>query len=461
MGVIAAVDCGSTNLKAALFDESLIRLGERSAPVSYAVQDAVCVEFDPESLWVAFQDLMRALPGAAGVRASDISVVAFGSQAQTFALLDGRGRPVTPFFSWMDRRAQLESDEIGARFGAGFHAHCSFPGPVPELQAAKMRWVARHRGAEVGRAAGWCTVPGFLALRAAGVNAVDANLAAMSGLFSMASGGWWSEMAEFCGVSRLDPPELAAIGGRLAALAQGGKALGLGAGSGVVFAGNDQTAGAVGNGCREGEVLVTLGTALVAYRRAGPRPGPFRPRSCWGPYPGGGFYELATATGGCSALDWARREMAPELTPAGFDELAAQAEPGAGAVRFYPERMRTQGAWVGGGSREERARAVLEGVLFSLRNLLEEDLEAHGAGGVCAIGGGSRSAVWMQMAADILGVPVRRGRGDSLLGAAAIALGREVPAEREAGRFEPEARRAEASREAYTRWVRAAGGGCE
>ena len=52
-------------------------------------------------------------------------------------------------------------------------------------------------------------------------------------------------------------------------------------------------------------------------------------------------------------------------------------------------------------------RAVLEGVVFALRDSLElmRDLGVDATEAV-AVGGGARSAVWRQMQADVLGVPV-------------------------------------------------------
>ena len=52
-------------------------------------------------------------------------------------------------------------------------------------------------------------------------------------------------------------------------------------------------------------------------------------------------------------------------------------------------------------------RAVMEGVVFALRDALElmRRLGVDAAEAV-AVGGGARSAIWRQMQADVLGVPV-------------------------------------------------------
>ena len=48
---ILALDCGSTNLKTALFDGQLRRTAEHAAPVVYSLWDAPRSEFDPERIW--------------------------------------------------------------------------------------------------------------------------------------------------------------------------------------------------------------------------------------------------------------------------------------------------------------------------------------------------------------------------------------------------------------------------
>jgi xylulokinase len=106
----------------------------------------------------------------------------------------------------------------------------------------------------------------------------------------------------------------------------------------------------------------------------------------------------------------------------GYDELAAlaaQAPPGAEGLVFLPylsgERTPhldplARGAFVGLTTRHtiaHLARAVMEGVIFSLRDGLEI-MRSLGLplNEVRAIGGGARSSLWRQIQADIYGTEV-------------------------------------------------------
>jgi len=60
-----------------------------------------------------------------------------------------------------------------------------------------------------------------------------------------------------------------------------------------------------------------------------------------------------------------------------------------------------------GHTRGDLVRAVMEGVCFAMRDSLELVRAIHGAvPEVTAIGGGSRSDLWLQLQADIYGVPI-------------------------------------------------------
>ena len=412
--MILTIDCGSTNLKAALFDEQLRRVAERSVPVQYSLRDTERVEFDPERFWKDCLALLRQIPAPA-----PIDTVTLTSQAQTFTVLDGQGRARVPFYSWMDKRATAESDEIQQRLGDGFHRHCSFPTPVAFLQSAKVLWVRRHQPQAFAGDARVVSLPEFVAMRLAGVNVVDRNVSAMSGLYSLAQAGWWDEALEMCGLRPDQFGALVDVGGSV----PGTRAvddLPLVRQPRIVMAGNDQTSGAFGTIGHSGGLVLTLGTALVVYRFAGTHPGPFAASGCWGPYPGGGYYELATRGEGCAALDWAIGHLLPGTHPDKFREFGTSAP--LGSALFFPHRMGLDGAWTGSDDTAARARAVVEGISFSARQLLTEDLGLQlGDKPVTVIGGGSRSRLWLQLLADILNCPVQRGQGDNLLGSALMA----------------------------------------
>jgi sugar (pentulose or hexulose) kinase len=459
-GYLLAVDCGSTNLKAALFDTGLRRLADCSAEVVYSARDARRVEFDAGQIWQTTVELIQETCCAAAIAPHQVRRIALTSQAQTFALFDDGGRALTPFISWMDSRAARQAAFLEEKLGPDFHAHCSFGRPIVVLQLAKILWLKQNAPELLRQARSVTPLPGWLARRLAGLHAIDRNLAAMSGLYSLRLGTWWREALALCSLDDAQMPALVGLGVPLHAQGRC-QELFPSKDLEIVFAGNDQTSGALANNCRRGEIVATLGTALVAYRFAGDRPGPYTETGCWGPYPGGGYYELGVLTQGCVALDWARGQLMPQAGVEAFVACAGSARHSThpadslrDPVRFYPERMGTPLAWVGPQDRARRALAVLEGIGFALRRLIWEELQGENdLRSVTVIGGGSKSVFWLQLLADILGCPVRQGSGDALLGAAMMALPRAVPPRHAVpDTFSPDASRTEYYRACYQAW---------
>jgi xylulokinase len=436
-------------------------LADHSEPVVYSVWDADRVEFGVERIWRTAVELVRQTCRTAAIEPHHVSTIALTSQAQTFALFDDSGTPLSPFISWIDTRAAEQAALLQEKLGHEFHIHCSFAPPIAELQVAKVLWLKQHAPELLDRAASILPLPTWLTLRLAGINAVDHNLAAMSGLYSLRTGGWWSQALDLCALGEGQLPALVDVGVHMRAQ-RACPGLSFPGDLEIVFAGNDQTCGALANNCRYGEIVATLGTALVAYRFTGHRPGPYSDNGCWGPYPGGGFYELAVRSQGCAALDWAREQLMPQEDIEGFVTCARSVHRDLKArdsvrdkVYFFPDQMGTPSAWSGPHDQAHRALAVLEGIGFALRQLVFDDLQGEaGLTSITVIGGGSKSGFWLQLLANILGRPVRRGRGDSLLGAAMIALPDVVPPQSSAfDTFVPDESSTAYYRKSYQVWT--------
>jgi len=437
--MILAMDLGSTNFKVALFSTLLERIGEAAVPTPYSHNDGERIEMDADAVRASAADLIMEICGDAGVATAAIASVAITSQAQNCVVLDGAGGARTHVMSWLDRRAVAEARELWESVGRDWHRHCSFAPLTGAMQLAHLRWMRRHVPDVFEGEFSIVTLPALVFQILSGLNLTDDNLAAMGGRYSLQTGGWREDLEEICGVPPDAMPRVVRTGVAVTAPTQCTR-LDLAAELRLVSAGNDQTAGAFGNGCREGDVVVALGTALVAYRHAGNAPGPYSDAGCWGPFPGGGHYELACIDEGCLALDWAREELMPGSSIEAFDDAVAAAIPGITerTGSFDPKRIRTPHAWQGQfRDVSEKAYAVLERIAFELRHLVYDVLGCGAITTLRAIGGGSHSEVWLQIIADVLGCSVTVGTGDSLLGAAAMAAG-QPPGLPDAKRFEPD-----------------------
>lgn len=417
--LILSLDCGSTNFKAALFDGGLHRLAEAKLPVQSLSHGIDRVELDPGEVWRTTVELLELTCQRIGLSFDQVTRLAITSQAQTFLLLDENGEPLTPLISWLDRRAVELLPQVQQALGKDFSQHCSFSSPLAQMQVGKLLWIKQFAPDLLARTRLIAPLPTWLGLRLGSVAAIDSDIAAMSGLYSLQSGGYWQPALELCGIQGNQLPALVKAGTALPSSRQD-----------LILAGNDQTCGAIGNDCQRDVWVVALGTALVAFRLAGRNPGPFHATGCWGMYPLGGYYEYAVQNYGCAALDWAHQALFPGGDMGDFFTSAQKAMPSTPTTRlfFYPDQIGTPSAWIGDGSPAEMALSVLDGIGYALRSLIFDELGATGGlHKLIVTGGGSRSDFWLQLLADILGIGIQRGDGDSLLGAARLASPETVP----------------------------------
>jgi len=210
-----------------------------------------------------------------------------------------------------------------------------------------------------------------------------------------------------------------------AATCQDAKRFGLPAGVPVVLAGNDQTAGACGARLDKNDaVLLTLGTAHVAYVCLGRMPAP-RPGLVRGPYPGGRAYRLAVDGCGGNVLNWARTVLAGCESEGEFFSQAAGSVSGARGLVFEPDLDSGCGAWRNIGlhhTTADLARAVVEALGRRLSSLVKDLGVDPRRRRVLAAGGGSRNAFFLQSVSTALGAPVRVISAGPLLGAARMAV---------------------------------------
>ena len=245
----------------------------------------------------------------------------------------------------------------------------------------------------------------------------------------------------------------------------------------------DQTAAALAAGAAEpGVVTETTGTALVmaACTETPAFPPEGRVTVYRHALPGRYLYLPIGNTAGM-ALRWFRDVCCPDLPAGGegyaaLDREAAAVPLGCEGVTFLPflagapdqdECPGARGAFYGARlstTRAHLARSVMESAAFMIRDFLA-DLERLGcpAREVRSLGGGARSAVWLQMKADICGRAFRvpacteaAAQGAALLagwGSGMIARG-EVPTPREAAAYAPTPALAARAEAAYRRYRR-------
>ena len=107
------VDLGSTNIKAAVYDDQMKLVDRQSLPVEY-IRDNGFVEFDAQLYFEKLVKLVGSIVKAHSIKA--VNEIAFTGQAETLVILGADGKPLMNAISWMDERSVEECALLSERF---------------------------------------------------------------------------------------------------------------------------------------------------------------------------------------------------------------------------------------------------------------------------------------------------------------------------------------------------------
>ena len=401
-----------------------------------------------------------------GDRRQDIVAAGLASQRASCACWDSNGgRPLSPVFSWQDRRMhawidslQAHADDVHRRTGLFLSPHYG---------ASKLRWALDHlpqvaQALAAGRLA-WGPMASFLAFRLLKERPLraDPQCAARTQLWNLHSRDWDPELLRLFGLPEGGLPSSAATCGHWGTLASAGIEVPLTAVNG------DQSAAVFAFGWPEAEsAYVNIGTSAFVQRALMQAPGHV-PRQLTGIILADGpttvYMVEGNVNGAGAGLEWLAAQLgADDLTarlPAWLERLPPSllflnGVAGLGGP-FWQARFDSR--FVGAADAEpwQKAVALVESIAF----LLQANVE-HMAPYVPPLarirvsGGLSRLDGLCRRLASLNGVPVHR-RDDpeaSARGIAYLAAGRPAQWNRDAGEdvFAPHAD--PDLRDRYRRW---------
>ena len=441
---LLGVDVGTTGCKAVV-------VGADGAPLCAAYREyplltprAGWAELDPDRVWEAVCAAVRQVTAAASEPPQALAVAGLG---EAVTPIDAAGRPLGPMIVSFDGRARDCHERLVATLGAErITAVCGLE-PQPHYSVAKWQWLAEELPDVYRRAAKLACVGDMLAVRLGLEAVIDYTMAARTLAFDVAGGCWSSEILGAAGIEVAKLAKPAPSGTVIGAIPpRQARDLGLAAGALLVAGGLDQACAAFGAGIGvepDGPVLLSLGTvAVLAAVLGGDRPPPTTVPTTPHVTPGASLAIAGSPAGGAT-LRWYRdRFGAADIADADsggrdvYDLIVAGAADVetdvialphfAGSRTAFADPQATA-ALVGltfATDRRHVVRALLEGV--ALETAVMADRLAVATGPVASLratGGASRSRTWMQIFADVLGVPVEStaSRDAAAVGAALIA----------------------------------------
>ena len=473
---ILAVDAGTTSVKVCLFSADLTL--KKKSVQEYRLKTAGNrAEADGNTYLEAVRRGIRAVcPDG-----DSVSAVSLTTQGETLTVCDPAGRPLRPFLVWLDQRAESEAALLKKQFPDDvFYRETGLPGLTGAVPLAKALWLKRHEPQLFVPGCRLLLVEDYLLHFLTGRFVTEKTLQTSTGWFSLRKDAWWPEALEAAGLAADALPDLLESGAPAGVLTPAAaSALGLCPGIPVFTGAMDQVAASHAlDFLLPGAAMETTGTALVAgtvLHSLAPMDQPGLPRTTVYRHAVPGKYMLLPVgnTGGMS-LTWFRDSFCPGAEYNSLCLSALSTPPGAEGLLFLPFLdgsvdpdfcPEARGVFFGASlstGRDHFVRAVMEGVAHLLAELLDVmsrwDVPA---GPVISFGGGSGSAGWEQIKADICGrefITLQHGEAAALGAALLAARGADIPLPDTAPlltgsvRYTPEAAHAEVYERAHRKF---------
>ena len=448
---VIGIDAGTEAIKAVLFDRSGARVALGSRTYKTYFPRPGWAEQDPADWWNGLVGAVRdCLAAAPTVRPEEIVGLAADATCCTMLPMRRDGSHLSRCMLWMDVRA---SDQAQRIFASGDPAlRYSLAGVNAEWMPPKMLWL-RENQPEIYKAADVIVeFTDWIAYKLTGRFTLNISCVSHRWYYHLPSGGWPTEFYDRIGLGGIVdkfPKDVLRVGEVVGPLtSEAAVVLGLQAGIPIATCGADAFIGLLGQGVTEqGDMGAITGTSNVLSALSAQElhfPGIF------GSFPDALLPGLNMIEGGQvstgSILTWFRRNFAQgaeaeaQARGISFYELldgeAALLAPGAQGlvVLDYFQGNRTphtdssaRGMIWGLSLQSTRGhlwRALMEGIAYGMQDILETfSRNNFQVARVIASGGATRSPLFMQIYADVLGKPIftTRETEASALGSAVVA----------------------------------------
>lgn len=464
MKLIAGLDVGTTGCKVTVFSETGENLGReyRDYPVTRATN---AQEVDGEALAESVLDAVR----AATERFGFIEAIGVTSFGEAFVITDGDGKPLRPILLCTDPRGIDECRAFGDLFGIERATAITGVKPSESYSLPKLMWIKNNEPEIFAKARYVMLIEDFVIYLLTNERVIDYSLAARSMAFDIHSLFWSKEILDAAGIP-LEMFSKPVPTGAIAAMTPDGMK--------VVAGGHDQVACAVGAGVFDAGIAAegagTVECITPVFVDIPPSSLFQNDNYCIVPY-FGKFVTYAYSYTGGELCRWCRDALCRRP----HSEIEAGPYDGPTGLLVLPHFAGAATPYMDSGSRgailglslattdRDIYLACLEAVAYEMR-LNMERLARSGVvfKRLVATGGGAKSKLWMQIKADVLGLPFETLEtedagtvGCAMLAGIAAGVFADIEAAKNimikrTGSYEPDMERHALYNELYSRYER-------
>ena len=439
MKYVLGVDLGTSAVKVILVNQKGEIKGEATRPYPLSHPAPGYSEQNAEDWVTGSIESIKEIMDSGVVNASDIEGLSFSGQMHGLVLVDESGTPLRPAILWNDVRTTQQCRKIEDVLGAELLTSIKNPA-LEGFTLPKILWVQENEPETFAKAAKFLLPKDYLSYRLTGALMMEYSDASGTLMFDLPTNSWSQTV---CDAFNLDvslcPPLVGSddqVGTILPHIAE---VTGLSAETKVFAGGADNAAGALGAGnVSDGIGVCSIGTSGVfsAFEATGTQNFDLALQYHSHAKPDS-YYLMGVTLAAGNSLNWFKETFASDK---GFAEMLSNVgtvAPGSNGLIFTPyivgERFphadsQIRGSFIGMSAThtfDHFARAVLEGITFSLRDALELMRTAGNKtiNKIISIGGGAKNEDWLQMQADIFNATVIKLTSEQgpALGSAIIA----------------------------------------
>ena len=449
---ILAFDLGTGGNKSSLYTLEGTCLAETFKSYDTHYPRAGWHEQAPEDWWHAVVESTRELILKSGIQSDDIVCCGISGHSLGVVPLDKNGkllREMTPI--WSDSRAsQQASDYFSYISEADWYTITGNGFPAPLYSVFKIMWYRDHEPEMFSLIDKVIGTKDYVNYKLTGFIGTDYSYASGSGVYDLVDWKYHSDLIRFSGLPERIFPEIVASTEMIGTLTkEAAQELGLSTKVKVICGGVDNSCMALGaRNTKEGRVYNAQGSSSwIAVTSSKPLIDPrIKPYVFTHVLPGLFTSAVSTFAAGTS-FRWVRDQLCRDLVDRAareqcdvydlMTEEASTSPIGANGLVFNPNlaggtsmspSVNIRGGYLGldlSHTRADMIRATMEGIALELRVALDalrkmENLSDE----MLVVGGGSRSAMWRQIYADIYQMNIVKTNVDqqaAALGAAACA----------------------------------------
>jgi len=424
MKYVIGVDLGTSAVKILLVNQKGEVYKEVSKSYPLIIEKSGYSEQNPEE-WVektkaGLTELIEQFDGDV----NDIEGMSFSGQMHGLVLLNQEHKVLRNAILWNDTRTTKQCEEIYEVVGKQQLLEITKNPALEGFTLPKILWVKENEPELFEQSSVFMLPKDYLRYRITGHIHMEYSDAAGTLLLNVAKREWSQEILTPFGLSpEFCPPLVEShdfVGTVTAEFAQ---ATGLSEGTKVFAGGADNACGAIGSGIlSEGKTLCSIGTSGVVLSYEERSDLDFEGKVHYFNHgEENTFYTMGVTLAAGYSLSWFKDTFAKQEAFDQFLEGVGEVPAGSNGLLFTPyivgERTphadsNIRGSFIGIDAAHERktfARAVLEGITFSLH----ESIEIFRNSGktidsIISIGGGAKNETWLQMQADIFNAKIEK-----------------------------------------------------